>query len=37
MRTLIRPRAILRADKSKGTITLDERTTLAGVPEKAWE
>ena len=30
-------RAILRADKSKGTITLDERTTLAGVPEKAWE
>ena len=30
-------RAMLRADKSKGTITLDERTTLAGVPEKAWE
>ena len=30
-------RAILRADKSKGTITLDERTTLSGVPEKAWE
>ena len=30
-------RATLRADKSKGTITLDERTTLAGVPEKAWE
>ena len=30
-------RAILRADKSRGTITLDERTTLAGVPEKAWE
>ena len=30
-------RAILGADKSKGTITLDERTTLAGVPEKAWE
>ena len=23
--------------KSRGTITLDERTTLAGVPEKAWE
>ena len=30
-------RAILRADKSGGTITLDERTTLSGVPEKAWE
>ena len=30
-------RAMLRADKSGGTITLDERTTLAGVPEKAWE
>ena len=30
-------RAILRADKSSGTITLDERTTLSGVPEKAWE
>ena len=29
-------RAILRADKDKGTITLDERTTLSGVPEKAW-
>ena len=30
-------RAILRADKSRGAITLDERTTLSGVPEKAWE
>ena len=30
-------RTILRADKSQGTITLDERTTLSGVPEKAWE
>ena len=30
-------RAILRADKERGTITLDERTTLAGVPETAWE
>ena len=30
-------RAILRADKSRGTITLDERTTLAGLPERAWE
>ena len=30
-------RAILRADKSRGTITLDERTTLAGVPAQAWE
>ena len=30
-------RAILRADKSRGTITLDERTTLAGIPARAWE
>ena len=30
-------RAILRADKSKRTITLDERTVLEGVPEKALE
>ena len=30
-------RAILRADKSKGIITLDERTTLSGIPQKAWE
>ena len=30
-------RAILRADKERGTITLDERTTLAGVPAQAWE
>ena len=30
-------RAILRADKERGTITLDERTTLAGIPDQAWE
>ena len=30
-------RAILRAGKDRGTITLDERTTLSGVPERAWE
>ena len=30
-------RTILRADKERGTITLDERTTLAGIPEKAWD
>ena len=29
-------RAILGADKSGGTITLDERTTLTGVPPEAW-
>ena len=29
-------RSILRADKERGVITLDERTTLAGVPEDAW-
>ena len=30
-------RAILRAEKGRGTITLDEQTTLAGVPPEAWE
>ena len=30
-------RAMLRADKERGTITLDERTTLAGMPARAWE
>ena len=29
-------RAILRADKEKGLIRLDEQTTLAGIPEAAW-
>ncbi len=30
-------KAILRADKARGAITLDEQTTLAGVPGEAWE
>ena len=30
-------RAILRADKDRGVITLDEQTTLRGVPAEAWE
>ena len=30
-------RAILRADKERGIITLDEQTSLAGVPAEAWE
>ncbi len=30
-------RTILRADKERGLIIIDERTTLAGVPESAWE
>ena len=30
-------RAILRADKERGVITLDEQTALAGVPAEAWE
>ena len=29
-------RAILRADKERGVITLDEQTTLSGVPADAW-
>ena len=30
-------RAILRADKERNVITLDEQTTLAGVPAEAWD
>ena len=30
-------KAILRADKERGVITLDEQTTLAGVPGEAWQ
>ena len=29
-------RTILRADKERGTITLDDKTTLTGVPPDAW-
>ena len=29
-------RAILRADKERGIITLDDKTTLSGVPPDAW-
>ena len=30
-------RAILRTDKERGIITLDEQTSLVGVPPEAWE
>ena len=30
------PKTILRADKEKGIIRLDEQTTLSGIPESAW-
>ena len=30
------PKTILRADKERGIIRLDEQTTLAGVPDQAW-
>ena len=30
-------RAILRADNERGVITLDEQTSLQGVPTQAWE
>ena len=33
----VNPRVILRADKGKGTIILDDKTTLRGVPPEAWE
>jgi predicted helicase len=31
------PRAMLKADKEAGRITLDSETTLTGVPSEAWE
>jgi predicted helicase len=31
------PKAILKADKEAGRITLDSETTLAGIPREAWE
>ena len=30
-------KAILRADKARGAMTLDAQTTLVGVPDEAWE
>ena len=30
-------RAVLRADREKGAIVLDDKTTLRGVPPEAWE
>jgi predicted helicase len=31
------PKAMLRADREAGTITLDSETTLRGIPPEAWE
>ena len=31
------PKAMLKADKEAGRITLDSETTLAGIPREAWE
>ncbi len=33
---MVSPRVMLRADKERGAIVLDARTTLTGVPESAW-
>ena len=33
----VSPRVMLRADKGRGAIVLDSRTTLTGVPESAWQ
>ena len=33
---MVSPRVMLRADKERGAIVLDNRTTLTGVPESAW-
>ena len=33
---MVSPRVMLRADKVRGAIVLDARTTLTGVPESAW-
>ncbi len=31
------PKALLKADKERGRIILDSRTTLAGIPPEAWD
>ena len=36
-RIVRRAKPRLRADRERGVIILDERTTLAGVPPEAWE
>jgi len=33
----LQPKAILRADKATGIITLDSETTLRGIPPEAWD
>jgi len=33
----LKPKALLRADKDAGTITLDTETSLRGIPPEAWE
>ena len=33
---MVSPRVMLRADKERGAIVLDAKTTLTGVPESAW-
>lgn len=35
--TIEKPKCKLKADKTAGTITLDENTVLSGVPGSAWE
>lgn len=33
----LQPKALLRADKDAGSITLDSETTLRGIPPEAWD
>jgi predicted helicase len=34
--SILAPKALLRADKDAGSITLDSETTLRGIPPEAW-
>ena len=35
--SILAPKALLRADKDAGSITLDSETTLRGIPPEAWD
>ncbi len=34
---IVKPKTKLRADKTNGTIEIDSRTTLTGIPPLAWD
>ena len=36
-KAVVAPKALLKADKAHGVITLDTETTLSGIPKEAWD